>query len=93
MTDLLTPGELAVMLGMSVRTLANWRSTGKGPPYLKIGVEPPEGHQDGAKSDTNAPWPNGGLWRTNTGGRWRDEKRHVRSSDTGPKQSTRQKRR
>lgn len=44
--DLLTPGELAVMLGMSVRTLANWRSTGKGPPYLKIGVEPPEGHQD-----------------------------------------------
>lgn len=46
MTDLLTPNELAVMLGMSVRTLANWRSTGKGPPYLKIGVEPPEGKQD-----------------------------------------------
>ncbi|MCH4858786.1 helix-turn-helix transcriptional regulator [Bifidobacterium pseudocatenulatum] len=39
--DLLTPAELAAMLGMSVRTLANWRSTGKGPPYLKIGVEPP----------------------------------------------------
>lgn len=38
-----------VMLGMSVRTLANWRSTGKGPPYLKIGVEPPEGHQDRRK--------------------------------------------
>ena len=38
MTDLLTPAELAVMLGMSVRTLANWRSTGKGPPYVKIGV-------------------------------------------------------
>lgn len=49
MTDLLTPSELAVMLGMSVRTLANWRSTGKGPPYLKIGVEPPEGHQDRRK--------------------------------------------
>lgn len=49
MTDLLTPTELAVMLGMSVRTLANWRSTGKGPPYLKIGVEPPEGHQDRRK--------------------------------------------
>ncbi|WP_373185802.1 helix-turn-helix transcriptional regulator [Bifidobacterium pseudocatenulatum] len=47
--DLLTPAELAVMLGMSVRTLANWRSTGKGPPYLKIGVEPPEGHQDRRK--------------------------------------------
>ena len=49
MTDLLTPSELATMLGMSVRTLANWRSTGKGPPYLKIGVEPPEGHQDRRK--------------------------------------------
>lgn len=49
MSDLLTPSELAVMLGMSVRTLANWRSTGKGPPYLKIGVEPPEGHQDRRK--------------------------------------------
>lgn len=47
--DLLTPDELAVMLGMSVRTLANWRSTGKGPPYLKIGVEPTEGHQDRRK--------------------------------------------
>lgn len=47
--DLLTPTELAAMLGMSVRTLANWRSTGKGPPYLKIGVEPPEGHQDRRK--------------------------------------------
>lgn len=35
MTDLLTPTELAVMLGMSVRTLANWRSTGKGPPYFE----------------------------------------------------------
>ena len=29
MTDLLTPAELAVMLGMSVRTLANRRSNGK----------------------------------------------------------------
>ena len=49
MTDLLTPAELAAMLGMSPRTLANWRSTGKGPPYVKIGVEPPEGHQDRRK--------------------------------------------
>ncbi len=48
MTDLLTPSELAVMLGMSPRTLANWRSNGKGPPYLSIG-EPPEGHQDRRK--------------------------------------------
>ena len=49
MTDLLTPAELASMLDMSPRTLANWRSTGKGPPYVKIGVEPPEGHQDRRK--------------------------------------------
>lgn len=49
MTDLLTPSELAVMLGMSPRTLANWRSNGKGPPYVKIGVEPHEGHQDRRK--------------------------------------------
>ena len=49
MSELLTPAELAVMLGMSVRPLANWRSAGKGPPYLKIGVEPPEGHQDRRK--------------------------------------------
>lgn len=49
MSDLLTPSELADTLGMSTRTLANWRSTGKGPPYVKIGVEPPEGHQDRRK--------------------------------------------
>ena len=49
MSNLLTPAELATMLGMSVRTLANWRSAGKGPPYVKIGVEPPEGHQDRRK--------------------------------------------
>lgn len=47
--DLLTPIELAAMLDMSPRTLANWRSNGKGPPYVKIGVEPPEGHQDRRK--------------------------------------------
>ena len=46
MSDLLTPSELADTLGMSTRTLANWRSTGKGPPYVKIGVE---GHQDRRK--------------------------------------------
>jgi len=40
--DLLTPADLAAMLGMSPRTLANWRSNGKGPPYL-------EGHQDRRK--------------------------------------------
>jgi hypothetical protein len=49
MTDLLRPEEFAAMIGLSPRTIANWRSTGKGPPYLKIGVEPPEGHQDRRK--------------------------------------------
>lgn len=46
MSDLLTPSELADTLGMSTRTLANWRSTGKGPPYVKLGPEPPAGKQD-----------------------------------------------
>lgn len=49
LTPPVPPKASIVMLGMSVRTLANWRSTGKGPPYLKIGVEPPEGHQDRRK--------------------------------------------
>ena len=49
MTDLLKPEEFAAMIGLSPRTLANWRSNGKGPPYVKIGVEPPEGHQDRRK--------------------------------------------
>lgn len=46
MSDLLTPAELAVMLGKSPRTLANWRSNGRGPKYLKLGPEPPAGKQD-----------------------------------------------
>lgn len=49
MTDLLKPEEFAAMIGLSPRTIANWRSNGKGPPYVKIGVEPPEGHQDRRK--------------------------------------------
>lgn len=60
MTDLLTPAEFAAMIGMSPRTLANWRSTGKGPAYLKLGAEPPEGHQDRRKvryrRDTAEKW-------------------------------------
>lgn len=37
--DYLTPGQLAARyLGtISVRTLANWRSKGEGPPFVKIG--------------------------------------------------------
>lgn len=49
MTDLLRPEEFAAMLGLSPRTLANWRSKGNGPTYVKIGDEPPEGHQDRRK--------------------------------------------
>jgi len=35
----LTPAQLAARWGgaVSVRTLANWRSVGKGPRYVKIG--------------------------------------------------------
>ena len=33
----LNQNELASRWGMSPRTLENWRSTGKGPAYVKIG--------------------------------------------------------
>jgi len=33
----LNQNELAERWGMSPRTLENWRSTGKGPAYVKIG--------------------------------------------------------
>ena len=32
----LTPEELAARLGCSVKTLANWRYKGKGPPYHRL---------------------------------------------------------
>lgn len=35
--DLLAAEELAALLGTSTITLANWRSTGKGPRFVKIG--------------------------------------------------------
>ena len=35
--DLLTPEEVAVITGLSRETLAQWRSQGRGLPYLKIG--------------------------------------------------------
>jgi predicted DNA-binding transcriptional regulator AlpA len=31
-----TPGELAEKLGVSVRTLADWRRKGRGPRYFKV---------------------------------------------------------
>jgi predicted DNA-binding transcriptional regulator AlpA len=33
---LLTAAEVAQRTGLSVETLAQWRSQGKGPPYIKI---------------------------------------------------------
>ncbi|MFF9117284.1 helix-turn-helix transcriptional regulator [Streptomyces massasporeus] len=33
----LTPRELAEELGVSIQTLANWRWTGVGPRYTKLG--------------------------------------------------------
>ena len=33
----ITPRELAVELGVSTRTLANWRWSGVGPRYTKLG--------------------------------------------------------
>lgn len=32
----LTPGNAAVVLGISEKTLANWRCNGAGPPFLKL---------------------------------------------------------
>ena len=37
MKDLLTTAELAERWGMHEGSLKNWRSKGKGPPYVKIG--------------------------------------------------------
>ena len=36
MKDLLTTDQLAQRWGVSHGTLKNWRSEGKGPPYIKI---------------------------------------------------------
>lgn len=43
---LLTPGEAAEMLGITPKTLANKRSNGGGPKYIKLGPPPPDGHRD-----------------------------------------------
>lgn len=34
---LLSPKETGALLVISEKTLANWRSAGKGPPYLRLG--------------------------------------------------------
>jgi excisionase family DNA binding protein len=35
--NLLTPGQVAAMTGVSKETLAQWRSQKRGIPYLKVG--------------------------------------------------------
>ena len=35
--NLLRPDEVAVVLGATPKTLANWRCERRGPPFLKIG--------------------------------------------------------
>jgi hypothetical protein len=35
--DVLAPGQLAADYGIKVGTLAGWRATGKGPPFLRLG--------------------------------------------------------
>jgi excisionase family DNA binding protein len=37
MEKLLAPDELAELLGYPVKTLAEWRSNGDGPPYVRLG--------------------------------------------------------
>lgn len=37
MPEFLTPDEVAAMLRVDVRTLANWRSAGTGPRFTKVG--------------------------------------------------------
>lgn len=36
--DFLTPGQLAELLGTTVRALRNWRYRGHGPAHLKAGA-------------------------------------------------------
>jgi predicted DNA-binding transcriptional regulator AlpA len=35
-SELLSPEEVAIWLGVSASTLANWRSLGRGPQYKKL---------------------------------------------------------
>ena len=37
MMKLLQGEDVAELLGVPVATLANWRASGKGPPYLRVG--------------------------------------------------------
>lgn len=43
---LLTPAQAGVILGLSAKTLANLRSVGGGPRYVKLGPPPKPGRRD-----------------------------------------------
>jgi excisionase family DNA binding protein len=36
--DLMTPGQVASYLSVAEQTLANWRSKGEGPRYVRVGT-------------------------------------------------------
>ena len=80
------------MIGLSPRTIANWRSNGRGPKYLKLGPEPPAGKPGQAPGAYERDVAERGPQHTSTRGRWRDEKRNVRSGDTVQKPPKHQKR-
>lgn len=46
MSGYLTPVQAAAQLHVTVGTLAEWRSKGRGPDYHKLGPEPADGRQD-----------------------------------------------
>ena len=37
LTELIFPEQLSARIGISVQTLARWRSEGRGPSYYKVG--------------------------------------------------------
>ena len=38
--QLLSPEQVAILFGISVKTLSKWRSVGRGPNFIKIGRLP-----------------------------------------------------
>ena len=36
--EALPPGSAAILIGVAKATLANWRSAGSGPPFIKLGT-------------------------------------------------------
>jgi hypothetical protein len=62
---LLTPAEAGEVLGVATHTLANWRWTGKGPRYIRIGRQtiryPQEALQEFASSELTMREPEAEL--------------------------------